>query len=205
MHGESVDNVGKVLPYSSFYRGSLCTHYWMQLMEPIDRVKMEFFQYAYVRAVTADAGKSCEIPIKDTGIDIRVSDFIPNPENPNGYDDGGVVFNCQLKASTLCRFEDGDLLFPMKVRDYNRMVGWDGVGIKILVAFNMPKQPAAWLSQNTDVLCLKHCCYWTELTGKERSLKSEDSRIHVRIPETSIFNTKAVMQLARRARQAQYS
>ncbi len=110
-------------------------------MQPLDYLKMEFLQVAYVNAVVADAGKSCENPRRDAGIDLRVSDWVQDPQNPNKYEDGGVVFNCQLKASTRCVFKDGNVIFPMKVRDYNKLVNWTGVGIKILVAFNMPKVP----------------------------------------------------------------
>lgn len=168
-------------------------------MRPLDFLKMEFLQVAYVNAVVADAGKSCENPRRDAGIDLRVSDWIQDPQNPNRYEDGGVVFNCQLKASTRCKFKDGNLVFPMKVRDYNKLVNWPGVGIKILVAFDMPKDPEMWFSQNRKIMCLRHCCYWTELTGQPPSPNRDDSTKRIPIPESNVFDSETVMQLTERA------
>ena len=175
-------------------------------MLPLDYLKMEFLQVAYVNAVVAEAGKSCDNPRRDIGIDLRVVDWIPDPDNPNQYDDGGVVFNCQLKASTRCRFnKNNELVFPMKARDYNKLAKWRGVGIKILVAFNMPNDPSLWYRQNHDILCLKHCCYWTELTGQKTLSIKPDSTYELKIPRDSKFDSKTVLQLTARARQDQYS
>lgn len=168
-------------------------------MRPLDFLKMEFLQVAYVNAVVADAGKSCDNPRRDAGIDLRVSDWIQDPKHPNRYEDGGVVFNCQLKASTRCRFKDGNMIFPMKVRDYNKLVNWRGFGIKILVAFHMPDNPDTWFSQNNDIMCLKHCCYWTELTGQPPSPNKDDSTKRIPIPENNVFDSETVMQLTERA------
>ena len=140
------------------------------------------------------------------GTDLRVVDWIPDPENPNSHDDGGVVFNCQLKASTRCTFNSKDeLVFPMKVKDFNKLVKWRGVGIKILIAFNMPNDPNLWYRQNHDILCLRHCCYWTELTGQEPSPNKPDSTYRLKIPRNSIFDSQTVLKLTARARQDQYS
>ena len=175
-------------------------------MRPLDFLKMEFLQVAYVNAVVANAGKSCDTPRRDAGIDLRVVDWIPDPQNPNRYDDGGVVFNCQLKASTRSTFNRKDeLVFPMKVRDYNKLVSWPGAGIKILVAFNMPDDIENWYRQNHDILCLKHCCYWAELTGREPSPNQPGSTYLLKIPRDSIFDSQTVLQLTARARQDQYS
>ena len=168
-------------------------------MQPLDYLKMEFLQVAYVNAVVADAGKSCDTPRRDTGIDLRVVDWIQDPQNPNSYEDGGVVFNCQLKASTRCSFKDDNMIFPMKVKEYNKLVNWPGAGIKILVAFNMPKQPESWFSQNSDIMCLRHCCYWTELTGKSPSPNKPDSTKRIPIPVSNVFDSETVMQLTERA------
>lgn len=175
-------------------------------MLPLDYLKMEFLQVAYVNAVVANAGKSCDTPRRDAGIDLRVVDWIQDPQNPNEYEDGGVVFNCQLKASTRCTFNKKDeLVFPMKVRDYNRLANWPGTGIKILVAFNMPKDIENWYRQNHCILCLKHCCYWTELTGRERLSNKPDSTYNLKIPRERIFDSETVLQLTARARQDQDS
>ena len=171
-------------------------------MRPLDYLKMEFLQVAYVNAVVADAGKSCDNPRRDAGVDLRVVDWIQDPDNPSSYEDGGVVFNCQLKASTRCNFKDDNMIFPLKVRDYNKLVNWAGAGIKILVAFNMPKQPESWFSQNSDIMCLRHCCYWTELTGQAPSPNKPDSTKRITIPQSNVFDSATVMRLTERARRA---
>ncbi len=175
-------------------------------MYPIDYRKMESLQKAYVNAVVANAGKSCEEPTIDAGIDLRVSDLIQDPDNPNRYEDGGVVFNCQLKASTRCSFKDNNLLFPLKVRDYNKLVKWRGKGLCILVAFHMPPDPQTWISQTEETMCLRHCCYWIELTGQPPSNnKKPNSTQNISIPIDNMFTTKTVLHLTERARRNQNS
>ena len=174
-------------------------------MQPTYRITMENFQIAYVNAVAAQAGKNCDPPTRDLGIDMRVIDCIPDPDNPRGYEDGGPLFNCQLKASTRCKFENGNLLFPIKVKAYNKLVNWRGIGIKILIAFHMPTDIAQWLSQTSNVLCLRHCCYWTELTGQPRSPLNPDSTIRIPIPVGNIFDQRAVSTLTDRVRRDPYS
>ncbi len=166
---------------------------------------MENLQIAYVNAVAAQAGKNCDPPTRDLGIDMRVIDCIPDPDNPRGYEDGGPLFNCQLKASTRCKFDNGNLLFPIKVKAYNKLVNWKGIGIKILIAFHMPAEVSQWVSQSPDAMCLKHCCYWRELTGEPRSTKNPDTTIRIPIPTSNIFNQQTILQLTDRARQGPYS
>ena len=175
-------------------------------MRPIDKLKMEFLQVAYVHAVVANAGKSCDNPRRDIGTDLRVVDWLPREQNPNRYYDGGIIFNCQLKASTRCTFNNSDeLVFPMKVQEYNDLATWKGVGIMILIAFNMPDDLDLWFSQNCDILSLRHCCYWAELTGREPSQSKPNSSKNVKIPRKSIFDSSTVSELAKRARQDVYS
>ncbi len=169
-------------------------------MNPLDNLKMELLQCAYVEAVAATVGKSCEVATRDKGIDLRVVDWIQEEDGDYSIDDGGVLFNCQLKASTRSEVVNGELVFPMKVRDFNRLATWKGIGIKILVAFKLPRDPGEWFSQTQDIMCLRHCCYWRELTGEQPSPNKPGSTKHVRIPTESVFDSQTVMELTERAR-----
>ena len=158
--------------------------------------------FAYVSAVVADAGHVCEFVSNDRGIDCRVIDWRHNEQR--GYYDAGVAFNCQLKSSrspNRRKFSNGQLLYKMKQQAYNKLVDWDGHQFAILVVFRMPDVEEKWFSQTEDILSLKHCCYWTELSGGP----IDESEKEIEIDRSKVFDKQAVIELVKRARQGKKS
>ena len=159
--------------------------------------KMELLHSAYVHAVVASAGTTCDPPPrKDLGIDLRVIDMRHNEQI--GHYDAGVAFNCQLKATTNCEVRDDCVVYDMDARAYNKLVNWNGIGFAILIVFRLPKNEQEWFNLSEDILCMKHCCYWTQLKG-EKSTNS--SSVRIKIPRDQLFDTQTVIELIERARQ----
>lgn len=158
--------------------------------------KMELLHVAYVHAVVASAGTTCDPPKKDLGIDLRVIDTRHSKQR--GYYDAGVAFNCQLKATTNCEVRGDYVVYDMDVRSYNKLVDWNGIGFVILIVFRLPKNEQEWFNLSEDVLCMKHCCYWTQLTGGK---STNSSSVRIKIPKNQLFDTQTVIELIERARQ----
>ena len=159
-------------------------------------MRMQALHFAYVSAVVADAGHICEFVSNDRGIDCRVVEWRHNEQR--GYYDAGVAFNCQLKSSKSperCKITDSQIIYKMKQKPYNKLVDWDGHQFAILVLFRMPEVEDEWFFQNEDILSLKHCCYWTELTGGPIEKSEKD----IEIDKCKVFTRQTVIDLIDRA------
>lgn len=156
--------------------------------------KMEHLHSAYVRAVAAKAGANCEGRENDYGADLRINKVRPKPGG--GFADTGILFHCQLKATTNWKVEDDYVVYDMKVGAYNDLVEWEG-GLMILIVFKLPKDEREWLKVTEDVLCMKGCCYWTHLTGES---STNESSKRIRIPRNQLFDPQAVTDLLERVR-----
>lgn len=162
--------------------------------------RMELLHLAYVSAVVAEAGHVCHPVPYDRGIDCNVHDWRYNKQR--GYYDAGAAFNCQLKSSYAnCRRTENQVIYRMKRKPYNKLVDWDGHQFAILIVFYMPKAEEEWFLQNEDILSLKHCCYWTELTGGP----IDKSAKNVEIARRNMFTSQTVIDLIDRARRRRRS
>ena len=167
-------------------------------MSYLRNLRMESLQLAYVSAVVADAGHVCQPVAHDLGIDCLVHEWRHSEQR--GYYDAGPAFNCQLKASKSpkrCKIVNNKVIYRMKQKAYNKLVDWPGHQFAILIVFRMPEGEADWLFQNEDILSLKHCCYWTELTGGP----TEKSEEVVEIDRSRMFTRQTVLDLIDRVTQ----
>lgn len=116
----------------------------------------------YVNAVASRAGAKYTESLTDYGLDVTIQDI---KELPNGkFVDTGILFHCQLKATTKCELKPLEVIYDMEVEAYNKLVTWEG-GICILVLFNLPIDVNEWLHLDEEKLLLKKCCYWSHITG----------------------------------------
>lgn len=154
--------------------------------------KMEHLNSAYVRAVAAKAGANCTKPEYDYGVDLRIIKVQTKPDG--GFTETGILFHCQLKATTNLKVEDDYVVYDMEVGAYNKLVEWE-VGWIILIVFKLPKDEREWLSVTEDVLCMKDCCYWIHLIGET---STNESSKRIRIPRNQLFDPQAVTDLLER-------
>ena len=167
----------------------------MIYMSYLTNMRMQSLHLAYVSAVVADAGHVCQPVSVDLGLDCLVHEWRHSEQR--GYYDAGPAFNCQLKASKDCVITETQIKYDLKKKDYNKLVDWDGHQFTILVVFRMPEAEERWFTQNEDILSLRHCCYWTELTGGP----IEKSQKRIEIDRRQLFTRQTVIDLINRARQ----
>lgn len=103
----------------------------------------------------------------------------------------------QLKATTtLDPGKDGNLVFPLKVKNYEDLRVRTLVP-RLLVVLHLPKDEQQWLTVEPTQLVLRKCAYWFALTGFPASENKET--VSVRIPPENIFDMEAVDELMRQA------
>jgi Domain of unknown function (DUF4365) len=155
--------------------------------------RMELLSKAYVRAVAAHAGCSCDEVASDFGVDISIRRF---EETEGNWYDVGSFLDLQLKSTTTAgiRVTADVIHYDLAVRNYNhlRMVT-TGRAAALLVLFVMPEAEAEWLTQNPDGITMRHCCYYLSLTGFPET--KNERRVMVSIPQANVFSVAYLQQL----------
>ena len=141
---------------------------------------------AYTRAVIFRAGFRLSNPeVDDHGIDGTVVD--PDRRGVNRLD-------FQLKATTLYQMTNDNVVYDLRVEDYNRLIIDDDVP-RILILFIMHNDDTRWLVQNEDELCLRKCAYWVSLMAMTRSTNSSTVRVYV--PVANVFDQDGLRDMFR--------
>ena len=145
-------------------------------MMPDNFMKQELSR-SYVHAVTSRARHDLTIAQVDyRGIDGTI-------ENPLLRGVNRVDF--QLKSATDYEFRGTDIIYDLRVEDYNRLIQDRDIP-RVLILFVMPDDEAEWLAQSPAELCLRRCAYWKSLMGENFS--SNRSTVRVSVPQANVFN-----------------
>ena len=148
--------------------------------------RMEELSFAYVKGIAARAGFKVARPNTDTdSVDgILMSDYGRRPR---------VDF--QAKSTTRDLLRGDSIHFPLPVKNYNELRA-DTMVPRILVVLLMPVDPAEWLVQSPEELCLRHCAYWLSLEG--RPATDNPSNVTVSVPTANIFSVEQLTGLMER-------
>ncbi len=163
---------------------------------------MERLHLAYVHAVAARAGTTCTIYDQDYGLDVVINDVvnITDARGRRTFEATGVLFHCQLKATTTCQKRGGFVLYDMDVDAYNKLIRWRGASPCYLLLFHLPNDEMEWVNLSEEQLLLKKCCYWILLRGSESHNTSTE---RIQIPESNLFTPDVVRELLARQESVQ--
>ena len=140
---------------------------------------------AYVRAVIYRAGFNLQrLERDDHGIDGTIK----------SYATGMNRVDFQLKASYDYTATDDHIVYKLDVGNYNVLVDAEGVPA-VLVLFAMPRDNQLWLEQDEQELRLRHCSYWMDFEGLERSANARSRTVYV--PRANVFDVDAVSVMFR--------
>ncbi len=145
-------------------------------MMPDNFIKQELSR-AYVRAVVSRGGHD----ISMTDVDYRGIDG--TIENPSLR--GVNRVDIQLKSTTDYEFRGVDVIYDLRVEDYNRLIQDRDIP-RVLILFVMPEEEAEWLIQNPGELCLRKCAYWKSVMGENFS--NNKSTVRISVPQTNVFD-----------------
>ena len=146
----------------------------------------EQLSLSYVSSVLFRAGFNLAVwTVDDHGIDGTI----------RAYTRGVNRVDFQLKATTRYQIRDANIIYDLRVEDYNRLVQDDDLP-RVLILFVMPDDDSEWLAQSPDELCLRQCAYWDCLMGRAPSGNS--STVRVSIPIANVFDQDGLRDMFRR-------
>ena len=150
----------------------------------------EELNYAYVHAVAAHAGFSCDRPTKDRdSVDVTI-------RAKGKLDESSVLkspsLDLQLKASCEPELEDGALLFDLKMKNYEEL-RQNALVPRLLVVMALPAEKEEWLSFTPEQLIARRCCYWHSLI-EEPEVTNKTSR-RVKISTEQVFSPEQLHSL----------
>lgn len=147
----------------------------------------ERLSHAYLRAVVYRAGFRVSNPeVDDHGIDGTIESYATAGVNKVDF---------QLKSTTVYEVRGDEIIYDLRVEDYNRLTKADGLP-RVLVLYTMPSDDSLWLSQSEDELCLRKCAYWVSLMGMSRS--SNVSTQRVELPQSNVFDEDGLRDMFNR-------
>ena len=146
---------------------------------------MELLSKAYVRAVAAYAGCSCNEVNPDFGIDLSIRAILAENDQ---FTDEGAFLEVQLKSTTVhnVRVSGEQIIYDLTVRNYEHLrKPGRGAAHRILVLFIMPEDEPNWLIQAADGMSLHRCCYYLSLMGYAET--RNQNTVAVTIPQANVF------------------
>jgi hypothetical protein len=150
----------------------------------------EELSYAYVHAVAARAGFSCELVRKDRdSIDMHV--HARGRLDPTSTVASPAIA-IQAKASVIDPVPGDVFDFRLKLKNYDDLRRRCLIP-RILVVLVLPRDPATWLAMSADELVLRRCAFWRSLLGEPDS--THEKYQEVRISRARPFTGEALRGL----------
>jgi len=157
--------------------------------------RKESLSIAYVYAVAAKAGATCDHSHLDYGVDCKINEVV---NTRDGLEATGVSIEFQLKASSTGWKDEGDYIrFDLQAKTYKTFVNRNTRQRRstslLLLVLCLPADENLWLFNNHDSLILKECCYWYNIVDVQ--VPDNNSSKRIRIPKHQIFTPQALTSL----------
>ena len=152
------------------------------------------FSVAYVHAVAALAGFTCQTTlVDDDSIDVVLG--------ARGWIHHHAVvrsprIEVQLKATAQDVLGPDALSFPLPIKNYEELRLPCAVP-RILVVLRLPPTLSMWQEQTEEHLLCRHAAYWMSLAGQPASPNT--ATITVSLPRSNLLTADALHQLMQRA------
>lgn len=131
--------------------------------------RMEDMSIAYVQAISAYNGYSVDDIKRDNdGVDLTIK---CKGRPADGCRLLSPQVNVQMKSSfsTIHVNEQGDISYPLEVRNYNILVEPNLAIPTILILLHMHREEDIWIDHSEDHLKITKCAYWISLKGLEQT------------------------------------
>jgi hypothetical protein len=158
----------------------------------------EEFSYAYIHAIAAGAGCSCQVaprPLDNSGIDMTL-----HANGKKGSYKARPLY-LQVKSSYQNRYlnrTDYINYADLDFRDYNSLASDETYANPyIFVLILVPQNQAEWVSQSEKELCLRYSAYWLSLKGETPITKNKG----IKIPISQKLTVNALQDIMERIRQ----
>lgn len=157
------------------------------------QLRMEHMSIAYVEALSAYHGYSVtKPPVDNEGVDLYISckDRVVKDSLLLS-----VQLNVQMKSSfsSITYDSNGDVHYPLEVKNYNLLTETMLANPTILILFEMHDVESNWIEHNPDFLKITKCAYWASLKGQEKT-ENKGTKTIV-IPKENILTPDALKSL----------
>ena len=155
----------------------------------------EELSYAYVHAVAARAGFSCDRPKRDR----QSLDVIVSSEGAACHDciTNETQLGLQLKATARDELTAPTFSFPLPIKNYNDLRAFNMIP-RLLVIFIMPTNADEWIEhQMEEHLLSRRCAYWMNLAGFPEV--ENETNCTVQVPRENILNVASLTELMAQA------
>jgi hypothetical protein len=154
-------------------------------------LQKEKFSDAYVCAVAAVAGFTCDKPQTDIdSVDWCIATV-------GGK---GTIRSPKLDLQLKCTSHDsrqGDCIrYPLKIKNYNDLRADNYQVPRILVVVVVPEEVKDWLTQTEQALAMRHCGYCVSLCGKPETENA--STVTVELPRARCFTVEELKAMMAR-------
>jgi hypothetical protein len=148
---------------------------------------------AYVHAVAARAGYTCQVQIvDDDSVDVVIG--------AAGYVHDEAVLGSprvevQLKATSALRTGPRFLTFPLKPKNYHELRRRTVVP-RVLVVLVLPKSSGEWLEITEECMISRRCAYWVSLLEMPESANVRS--VSVKLPRSQRFDVEQLQGMMER-------
>ena len=137
--------------------------------------KMQF-SAAYIRALAAVVGLTVAVPEPDCDsedIVLSARSYHTRIRSPK--------VALQLKCSGRVTKDSAGFAYPLKIKNYDDLRPVNLAVPRLLVVLEVPRDddPASWLDEGDDRLCLLHTAYWSSLYGYKAVPNRATVTIHI--------------------------
>jgi hypothetical protein len=156
----------------------------LQLAMDLNQRKQAFSK-AYVKAVAAVCGYATGEPdVDDDSVDLTLSarggsGTIRSPK-----------LDIQLKCTARDVLSNGNLNFPLPIKNYDELRPTDLMVPRVLVVVLVPDEIMNWVLHSEEELVLRHCGYWYSLLGMPDT--DNTTTVTVGIPRTQVFDVSGL-------------
>jgi hypothetical protein len=155
--------------------------------------RMEMLQDSYLRAIASAAGCSMSKPDPDDGIDWTLTHT-----SDAHVLDSEIDLKVQLKSTSKVSANPSNGFVSISLdNDRFLLMSRQPVIInRILIAMIIPDGVADWVSADHDLLSLRHCSYWINMSGMSPADGQKSTT--VRVPTSQIFDDVALCDIMSR-------
>jgi hypothetical protein len=159
-------------------------------MLTVEDIKEEL-SYAYLHALAASVGCSCDRPFKDRdSCDVVVKargylakdSVIPSP----GPD-------IQMKATVRDIPAKGPIAYSLKIKNYHDLRRERTQHPQLLVVQLLPKDEQLWLAHDIHMQITRTCAFWCNLKGQPDCTNRKTRTVH--IPPTNVFSPEVLWEM----------
>ncbi len=161
-----------------------------------NNIKSEL-SYAYLHAVAARAGMSCDVSGRHAdgdGVDavLRVRERLADDSTLLNF-----AVDVQLKATSRSPpLQEGRYSHALTVPHYDKLRIQEVSPPRLLFVLFLPADPEQWLTHSEDELVARRCAYWVSLWGAPAS--ANDGKQTVYIPARNALSVASLRALMTR-------